>query len=179
MTRQVLLIRGVNVGTKNSLPMADLRAMLVELGCARVRTYLQSGNAVFDTKLRTAVLAPRVEALLERAMGRPIRTVLRTPAALRRVVEQNPFRDLETDPKHLCVTFFAGPPDPTELAPLTGRDWSPERFHVAGAELYTHHPGGQGRSPLAAALAKLGPRSGATTRNWNTVTNLLALAEED
>ena len=74
----VLLLRGVNVGTKNSLPMVELREMLTKLGCSGARTYVQSGNAVFGTKLDTDALTNAVEAALERKMGRPIATTLRT-----------------------------------------------------------------------------------------------------
>ncbi|HET9956116.1 MAG TPA: DUF1697 domain-containing protein, partial [Polyangiaceae bacterium] len=77
MTRYALLLRGVNVGTKNSLPMAELRSMLTKLGCADVQTYVQSGNAVFSTQLRQAALTHAVESALEGYMGRPIATTLR------------------------------------------------------------------------------------------------------
>jgi uncharacterized protein (DUF1697 family) len=135
MTRYVLLLRGVNVGTKNSLPMATLRTMLTEIGCADVQTYVQSGNAVFGTKLAQKALCEAIEAKLEGFMGRPIATTVRTLS------------------------------------------WGSELLQVVGKEIYTWHPDGQGRSPLAAALAKLPLRGAVTTRNWNTVQKLLAMLE--
>ncbi|MFZ5476065.1 MAG: DUF1697 domain-containing protein [Myxococcota bacterium] len=174
-TRHVLLLRGVNVGTKNSLPMAELRAMLASLGCTDVATYVQSGNAVLATTLPTDELTARIEAALGRYMGRPIATTLRTEADLRRVVERNPFPELVSQPSLLCVTFLSRTPTAPELAPLYGADFGEERFHVAGAEIYTWHPGGQGRSALAAALGKLRLPGAVTTRNWSTVTKLLEM----
>jgi uncharacterized protein (DUF1697 family) len=175
MTRYALLLRGVNVGTKNSLPMAELRAMLAKLGCTDVETYVQSGNAVFGTKLSPAALTRAIEASLERYMGRPIATTLRTKAQLQAIVDGNPFAKVATNPTYLCVTFLSHAPAKSELAPLHARSFEPELFQLAGKEIYTWHPNGQGRSPLAAALGKLPLRGAVTTRNWNTLLKLLEL----
>jgi uncharacterized protein (DUF1697 family) len=178
MTRYALLLRGVNVGTKNSLPMAELRAMLGKLGCADVRTYVQSGNAVFATKLAAGALTKAIERELERTMGRPIATTLRTRGDLKAIVDGNPFAGLATNPSNLCVTFLSNAPKTPEVAPLHARDWTPELFRVAGKEIYTWHPDGQGQSPLREALSKLPLRGAVTTRNWNTVSKLLEMLGE-
>lgn len=178
MTRYALLLRGVNVGTKNSLPMAELRAMLTKLGCTDVQTYVQSGNAVFATKLSAAELTKAIEAALQRYMGRPIATTLRTQRRLKAIVDANPFADVATSPAHLCVTFLSHAPTEAEIAPLRAQDWSPELFQAAGEEIYTWYPNGQGRSALAVALGKLRLRGAVTTRNWNTVQKLLEMLGE-
>jgi uncharacterized protein (DUF1697 family) len=170
--RYALLIRGINVGSKNSLPMVKLRSMLADLGCTDVQTYVQSGNTVFGTTLGEAELTKSVEAALAGYMGRPVATTLRTLAQLNAVIEGNPFAKVATVPKYLCVTFLTHVPTKAELAALYAQDWTPERFEVAGKEIYTWHPNGQGKSPLAAALAKLKLRGALTTRNWNTVLEL-------
>lgn len=175
MTRYALLLRGVNVGTKNSLPMAELRSMLTQVGCSDVQTYVQSGNAVFATKLGVGALTKAIEAALERYMGRPIATTLRTLEQMQAIVEANPFTQVATHSKYLCVTFLANAPTKAELAPLHVQDWKPELFQVAGKEIYTWHPNGQAKSPLAAALGKLRVRGAVTTRNWNTVEKLLQM----
>jgi uncharacterized protein (DUF1697 family) len=175
MARYALLLRGVNVGTKNSLPMADLRAMLEKLGCTDVKTYVQSGNAVFATKKTEAALTKAIEAELEKYMGRPIATTLRTREDLQAIVEGNPFEKVATEPKNLCVTFLSHVPKKTEVAPLAGKDWKPELYAVEGREIYTWHPNGQGKSLLAVALQKLPLQGAVTTRNWNTVLKLLEL----
>jgi len=164
--RYALLLRGVNVGPKNSLPMADLRGMLEDVGCTDVKTYVQSGNAVFETKLAEAKLTKAIEAALASYMGRPIATTLRTMKELEAIVANNPLPEHEDEPSRLCVTFLSHVPTKAELAPLAGKDFTPERFVARGREIYTWHPDGQGRSPLRGAV---------TTRNWNTVQKLLAM----
>jgi uncharacterized protein (DUF1697 family)/TfoX/Sxy family transcriptional regulator of competence genes len=178
LTRYVLLLRGVNVGAKNSILRADLRAMLSRLGCSDVTTYVQSGNAVFGTKSSTTALARGIERALERHMGRPIATALRTAAEMNAIIKRNPFGDVATKPAYLCVTFLSKAPTKTEVAPLLAQVWTPERVEVSGKEIYTWHPVGQARSPLAAALAKLPVRGAVTTRNWNTVLKLRELLSE-
>jgi uncharacterized protein (DUF1697 family) len=177
MVRYALLLRGVNVGTKNSLPMADLRAMLTKLGCADVQTYVQSGNAVFATKLTKTALTKAIEQALDESMGRPIATTLRTMDEMQAIIDTNPFVRVAKNPAYLCVTFLSVAPREAEVAPLHAEDWKPELFKVAGKEIYTWHPNGQGRSRLAAALAKLPLRGAVTTRNWNTVLKLRELVE--
>ena len=168
----------MNVGASNSLPMAELRAMLAALGCTGVRTYVQSGNAVFDTRLRRAELTKEIERALASYMGRPIATTLRTLPQLQAIVAANPFAELVADPARLCVTFLSTAPSTSEVGALHARDWAPERFHVVGEHIYTWHPNGQGRSPLAGALGKLPLRGAVTTRNWNTVGKLLEMLAE-
>jgi uncharacterized protein (DUF1697 family) len=179
VTRYVLLLRGVNVGTKNSLPMAELRTMLLKVGCGDVQTYVQSGNAVFGTKLGATELTKAIERSLERYMGRPIATTLRTCKQMKAIVEANPFASVATNPSNLCVTFLSTAPAKPEVAPLHARVWVPELFEVAGKEIYTWHPHGQGQSPLREALWKLPLRGAVTTRNWNTVMKLQELLDDD
>jgi uncharacterized protein (DUF1697 family) len=177
--RYALLIRGINVGAKNSLPMAELRAMLEKIGCTEVRTYVQSGNAVFATNLGEAELTKEVEVALERFMGRPIATTLRSQRELASILDGNPFGKVASDPARLCVTFLAVKPTKAEVAPLRDAEFAPELFHVAGKEIYTWHPNGQAKSPLAVALDKLKLRGAVTRRNWNTVQKLCDMLAED
>jgi uncharacterized protein (DUF1697 family) len=178
MTRYALLLRGVNIGAKNSLPMAELHAMLEKTGCTGVRTYVQSGNAVFRTALGEAALTGRIEAALARYMGRPIATTLRSLAQMNAIVAGNPFEDAVTNASLLCVTFLSRAPAKSQIAPLHAQDFGPELFRVSGREIYAWHPNGQGRSPLAAAIGKLPLRGAVTTRNWNTVSKLREMLGE-
>ena len=170
--KYVLLLRGVNVGTKNSLPMADLRAMLEKIGRTEVTTYIQSGNAALSTSLSKAKLLKACEQALAKYMGRPVATTVRTAAELDAIIAGNPFAGITTEPQYLCVTFLSGPPHARALATLNERDWSPEAFQVAGSEVYSWHPNGQGSSELAAALDKAKFDGTTTRRNWNTVLKL-------
>jgi len=174
--RWALLLRGVNVGKGNALPMADLRAMLEDLGCTEVRTYIQSGNAVFESRRGAAALTKGIEAALEAKMGRAIDTTLRTRDELRTVVTANPFPEIE-DPTRLVVTFLSEPPSNAGVAPVLDADWGDERIRVVGREIFCALPNGQARSPLATALGKLKLRGTVTTRNWWTVTVLMEMLD--
>jgi uncharacterized protein (DUF1697 family) len=103
---------------------------------------------------------------------------VRTAAELRTVVAGNPFGAVAQPPKYLCVTFLSHAPTKAELAPLEAQDWKPDLFQAVGREIYSWHPNGQGRSPLAAALTRLRLRGAVTTRNWNTVLKLLEMLGE-
>jgi uncharacterized protein (DUF1697 family) len=159
--------------------MAELRAMLEKIGCVGVETYVQSGNAVFGTKLGAAAFTEAIERAIELYMGRPVSTTLRTRAEMKAIIDGNPFARVATNPTHLCVTFLSNVPTKSEVAPLHARDFEPELYRVSGKEIYTWHPNGQGRSPLAAVLGKLKLRGAMTTRNWKTTLTLLDMLGED
>ena len=109
--------------------------MLQKVGASNVQTYIQSGNAVFDTRLDAEPLKRGIERSLERAMGRPIDTTLRDESQMKSIVAANPFPEKTADPARLCITFLSATPTATELAQLRERDWSPELVHVAGQEI--------------------------------------------
>lgn len=168
MNRHVLLLRGVNVGTNNSLRMEDLRAMLVAGGARDVVTYVQSGNAVFACEDVAALSRSLVPALVG-AMGRPVPFTLRDAREFSAIASAHPHAAEGRAHKTLCVTFLEHLPTAAELTPLTTPSFAPESLEVRGRELFTHHPNGQGKSPLAAALGRWSFRGAVTTRNWNTV----------
>ena len=167
----VALLRGVNVGGKNKLPMAQLRASFESLGCAEVRTYIQSGNVVFVSP--TPVDAASLERMVESDFGIAATVVLRTAGELRRVVRSNPYAS--ADPSTLHVGFFARKPSAAAVAALDGVSYLPDAFEVLGAELYLHLPNGMGRSKLPAYLDRR-LQVPVTVRNWKTVNKLLELA---
>jgi uncharacterized protein (DUF1697 family) len=170
----VALLRGINLGSKRRVAMADLRAWLTDLGYEDVRTLLQSGNAVFRSDKRPAVVRKEVEAALAEGAGFTVDCVFRTARELRAVVELNPFADIVTDPSRYVVSFLDVPGKWPEIDAAA---FEPERVHLAEREAYFWLPNGQMRSPILAAFPA---RKGevATVRNWNTVTKLLAMAEE-
>lgn len=179
MTRYVALLRGVNVGGHNKVPMASLRELMTGLGHADVRTLLQSGNAVFTSAGTDAsALARGLEGAIASRFGFEVRCTVRSAAELRDTVERCPFRPDDHDPAKLTVTFLAGPADSGTWGRLDPADYAPEQFRVGEREIYAHSPDGLGRSKLMPVLSRTGRDLGATTRNWNTVSRLLAMAEE-
>lgn len=171
----VALLRGVNLGAHNKVPMAGLRALIADLGAEEVQTYVQSGNVVFRSALPRAELARRIERELRARFGVDADVVLCTKAELARVIAGNPFADDEPDPKRLHVTFLAQAPDRSRVAGLKGEQFGPDRFHVTRAAVYLHTPGGYGRTKLGNTYFEKKLAVRATTRNWRTVTALAEL----
>jgi uncharacterized protein (DUF1697 family) len=170
----VALLRGINLASKRRVAMADLRAWLTELGYEDVRTLLQSGNVVFRTSKRPATVRKEMEAALAEGAGFHVDCVLRTAAELRAVVDANPLGDVAGDPSRYLVSFLDVP---GRWPPVDPAEFEPERVYLAEREAYFWVPGGIQKSKLLAAFPA---RKGevATVRNWNTVTKLLAIAEQ-
>jgi uncharacterized protein (DUF1697 family) len=178
MARQIALLRGINLASRNRVAMGELRELLTGHGYGDVRTLLQSGNVVLTSDLAPERLARALEEQIAAGLGVEPAVVVRTRDELAAVVERNPLGSVATDPKRYQVSFLSGEPDPGAVREIEAADVSPERFAVSGREIYTWHPDGIQRSPLLKLLSeeRLGVR--ATARNWNTVTKLLALAGE-
>lgn len=174
----IALLRGVNVGGKNKLPMKELAAIFVALGCHDVRTYIQSGNVVFRAAPAIWEALPGLvtHALRER-LGLDVPLVVRTLARWRRVVEENPFLAGDADRAKLHVAFLADEPAAARVAKLDPDRSPPDELAARGGEVYLHCPNGMARTKITTAYldGTLGTTS--TVRNWNTVTALLALAE--
>lgn len=178
MTRYVALLRGINVGGHRRVAMADLRALLAELGYEDVQTLLQSGNAVFTAKLEPERVTRDLEQRIEADLGVRTEIVVRTGEELAAVVERDPLGSVANDPKRYQVSFLSAAPDPGVASEIAALDLAPEQCVLSGREIYAWHPEGIHSSPLARLLS--GPRLGvsATARNWNTVTKLLAMTRE-
>ena len=171
MARLVALLRGINLGAKRRVPMADLRALMGELGYEDVRTVLQSGNVLF-TGAKGGAQAKLKSAIADR-FGFEVDVVLRTVAELEAVVAHDPFGDAADDLKRYFVVFLSGKPDAGRLAEIEAEDWSPDAFRAHGSELYAWCPDGMQGSRLMKALGKPGIAATATFRNMSTVKKLL------
>jgi uncharacterized protein (DUF1697 family) len=177
MTRRyVALLRGVNVGG-NTLPMERLRGTCAELGLRNARTYVQSGNLVFEA----AGLAERWAKVLEQALAGksrlPVTVLVRSGAEMAALVARNPFLQQKgVDPARLYVTFLKDVPAKTALTVLKALDAGPDRLSHAGREVYLRCPAGYGRSKLSNNVLEKVLGVAATTRNWRTVTTLAEMA---
>jgi uncharacterized protein (DUF1697 family) len=174
--RQVVLIRGINVGGHNRVGMAPLRELLAAHGHEDVRTLLQSGNVVLTSTATGAELERSLEQAIAAEMGVAPRVVVRTVDELAAVVERDPFGAVADQPKLYQVSFLSEPLAPEVAGELEAADVAPERVAVHGREIYAWHPGGVQRSPLVKLLTDRKLGVAATARNWNTVTKLLELA---
>lgn len=177
-TRQIALLRGINLG-RRAVGMAELRKALEQQGHEDVRTLLRSGNVVLTSAETASALEQRLERELTDAFGFSIPVVVRSRSELAKAIERNPLRDVADNPSRYTVTFFSGAIPAARIHELEQLVVAPEALAAAKRELYTWHPGGLARSALAAELARKKGGATGTSRNWNTVTKLLALADAD
>lgn len=173
--RQLALIRGINVGRAKRVAMADLRALVGDLGYIDVRTVLNSGNVVFtvpDTVRGDA--GARIGKALASRLGVSARVTVLTAAELAAVVIDNPLREVADNPSRLLVTVLTNPADRTRLKPLAQQDWAPETLAIGVRVAYLWCPEGILVSRLSGAVDRvLG--DAATSRNWTTITKLHAI----
>jgi uncharacterized protein (DUF1697 family) len=175
----VALLRGINVGGRNKIPMAELRSLLSSLGLEDVVTYIQSGNVVFRSASGdTHEIAASIEHAIVEAFGFKAVALTRTPAELGEIVDSNPYLTGETDLAKLHVVFLDRPPGADAVAELDPRRSPPDEFYVRGREIYLHLPNGAGRSKLTIAYFERRLAAAATARNWNTLLKLHALARQ-
>ena len=177
MARLIVLLRGVNLVSRNRISMADLREALEEAGFEDVATYVQSGNVVVTSKASAKQVRSDVERLLADQFDLDVTFVVRTRAELAAVVKRNPFGKVATNPKLYQVTFLEKAPTAELLRKLEAIAAGKEQVAHIGRELYAWHPDGVARSKLAALMAGKGLGVTATARNWRTVTKLLELAD--
>jgi uncharacterized protein (DUF1697 family) len=179
MTSYIALLRGVNVGGHKRIAMADLRALVTELGFAGPRTLLQSGNLVFESDTRApAQLERRLEAGCRDGLGMDVDFFVRSAREWAAVVTCNPFPDeAEHDPGHLLVMLLKKPAGSSSAKRLQEAIAGREIVRARGRELYITYPDGIGRSRLTNAVIEkhLGTRG--TARNWNTVRKLAAAVD--
>jgi uncharacterized protein (DUF1697 family) len=168
----VALLRGINVAGKNMLPMKDLAAMFAAAGCTDVRTYIQSGNVIFEAAAGAAGIADTITANIEKRFGYRIPVIIRTSQQLLKTIRGNPFLPAVEDQRWLHVYFLANSPNARAIAGLDPGRSAPDVFHVRGQEIYLHLPNGMGRSKLTNAYFDSKLSTVSTARNWATVLKL-------
>lgn len=176
----ISMLRGVNVGPHNRIKMDDLRSLYQSLGLEGPRTYVQSGNVIFRTKEKNlARLSKKIQDAIEKKCKCRPDVILRTTDELRKAIAVSPFADRpELEPGKILVTFLAAEPLREAQANLAKFKEYPEELHLKGHELYIYFPNGAGKSKLPwSSVEKLFKVTG-TARNWNSVTKMLAMAEE-
>jgi uncharacterized protein (DUF1697 family) len=168
----VALLRGVNVGGNNCVPMKELAQIFVDAGCTDVRTYIQSGNVVFRATRAVAESLPsRITEQIATRFGCRIPLVLRTAEQLAAAVRNNPFREMPEQKLH--IYFLASLPDASRVAQLDPDRSKPDTFVVHGREIYLYLPNGMGRSKLTNAYFDSKLATTSTARNWRTTLKLL------
>ena len=179
MAAQIILLRGINVGGKRKLPMADLKQLLTKLGCTDVRTYVQSGNAVLNHTDKPKALAQRIAAGIEKQFSLDVPTQVLIAKQLKGIIAKNPFiKENGIDVTKLHVTFLDRIPKADDVAKIKEGGYDNDRFIIDGNVAYLHCPVDYGHTKLNNTFFEKKLNSRATTRNWRTVNELLRMAEE-
>ena len=188
MATHVALLRGINLGGRNKVAMADLRALVAGLGHTGVSTYIQSGNVLFTAPddADCAATARVITEAIATTLGVTSPVVVVTRHELAQILADNPFPD-EPDPRRVHAVVLSEPPWPELTDKLdaarakSAAAGGTDEVVAVGRTLYLHTPAGYGRSVLAEALLRVvsSPKSGATgtARNWATMTKLLELCD--
>lgn len=169
MTAWIALLRAVNVGGTGKLAMSELTAMCGELGFASTKTYIASGNVVFESRKSEAAIKTALEKRLAVYAGKPVGVLVRSAAEMAQVLADNPFPKLA--PNRTMALFLDHAPPADTLKTIRGQ--KDEKIHLGRREIYVHYGEGMGQSKLAIPAARSG-----TARNMNTVAALVKMSGE-
>lgn len=183
MTQYVVLLRGINVGGKNKIKMADLREALGNMGLAKVQTYIQSGNILCESDEDEATLRQKIEQMIETVFGLSITAIIRTVHELKRIVERCPFSEEQvieakasSGVESLYVTMLLDLPDAERVEKLKTFDFKDDLYKVEDRDVFLLFYRSIRDSKLAVQVEKLGVPT--TTRNWNTIHKIIALSDK-
>ena len=177
--RHIALLRGINVGGKNMLPMKELSKMFEQAGCTAVTTYINSGNVAFSASPATLKSLPAlVTSQIEKQFGHKVPLVLRSGAQLANAIAANPFPDAMPSPKTLSVLFLRDLPTPAAVSQLDPNRSPGDTYQIIGHEIYCYTPNGQADTKLTNAYFDSKLATVSTGRNWATVLKLYAMTGE-
>jgi uncharacterized protein (DUF1697 family) len=175
MTIYIALIRGINVGGKNKVLMAELKRALDVIGLGRVQTYIQSGNVLFESAEGAELLRPRIEGEIQKAFSIATTVVLRTAEQLKQIIANCPYSASSLlEGESIQVSVLTEAPSQKAMDILTANGTDIDEYHIHGEEIYFLFRQSMLDSKLAKSLQKLGGT--ATSRNWNTIIKLDSLA---
>ncbi len=179
MQTYIALLRGINVSGQKLIRMADLKTLVEELGFGQVRTYIQSGNVLFEhASADPKVLARQIEEKLLGQYDFEVHVIVKTPAELEAILHSNPFLNGRSeDPSRLYVTLLAAVPAQQNSDKLKASDYAPEEFVLDGDTVYFYSPQGYGNAKMSNNFFESKLKVIATTRNWKTMNRLLELSE--
>jgi len=177
----ISLLRGINVGGHNKVPMERLCALCEGLGFEQVKTFIQSGNVVFKAvKVTPAELSLKIEKKILAEFGFPVSVVTRTPEELGKAIAGNPFvKESKAEPAKVHIAFLSEAPKAEALKKLETLATKTEQLRYADREIYLYYRDGMGKAKLTGAVIERVLGVAATARNWNTVTKLYEMAAEE
>ena len=180
MNTFISMLRGINVGGQKTIRMAELKSLYESLDLVNVKTYVQSGNVIFDSlEPDAAKLAELIEAQIEQTFGYFVAVFMREANDFERIVNRNPFlHERHEDPNKRHVTFLYRRPSESKLSHLSLPTGAGDEFMVGEKEIFLFCPNGYGRTKLSNHFFERKLDTPATTRNWKTVEALHKMAHE-
>ena len=173
------MLRGINVSGQKMIKMTELKAVYESLHLTSVKTYIQSGNLVFQSKSDDSLsIETSIEKSIEKSFGYSVTVVLRRPAELRKIINKCPFLGaVRKDDGTLYVTFLKERPGSSLVKAIAQVPVkTADAYEIAGSEVYIHCPNGYGKTPFANNFFEKHLQARATTRNWKTVQTLLTMS---
>ena len=178
MSTHIAILRGINVAGARKLPMKELKELFEKLKCGNVRTYIQSGNVVFECAKLNAAFTAKVEAAIKKRYDYDVPVLVRSLEEMKLVTTANPYlkrKGIGFDKLH--VTFLADEPNKSDVEKIAGTTFANDSFELIGYEVYVHCPDGYGNPKLNNTWFENRLKVSATTRNWRTVHELVRMGE--
>jgi|SRR6056297_1439722 len=174
MNRRIAVLRGINVGGRRKILMADLKALFVTMGFSNISTYIQSGNVFFDSfsEMNNLNLAKKIKHAIKKAFDFDVPVIVRTPTEIEEAINKNPFYSADTDIGHLHLTFLGEEPADEQIAEAEAHTFSPDKFSIQGKHVFIYCEGKYHKSKLTNSFFEKKLKVNATTRNWKTVLKL-------
>jgi len=179
MNSYIAFIRGVNVGGSKKIKMTDLVRACESAGLQNVRTYLQSGNVVFNSLISGVdILSQMIQLIIQQRFDLSISVILRTPGDLQQIICRNPFSSDDLPPDKLSVTFLSGIPEGSRVDRLRGVKDPVDKFFIVDREIYLYCPKGFARTRFTNGYFEKYLAVAGTARNWRTVKSLFKMTNE-
>jgi uncharacterized protein (DUF1697 family) len=173
----IALFRGINVGGNNILPMLELVEVLEDIGLSNIKTYIQSGNVVFQSKeINSVELSQKICAAIEKRRGFVVQVIILDINDLNNAIASNPFAGIEVEPNTLHCFFLSSLPENPNLKTLESIKKDSEQFRLIDKVFYLYAPEGIGRSKLATKVEKTFGVA-VTARNWRTVSKIMEMVK--
>lgn len=179
MTKYISILRGINVGGKRKILMADLKSLYESLGFKGITTYIQSGNVVFesDNNQGQKEIGLNIEQVIKTNYDFAVPVIVRTVQEFENIITNNPFlKNKEVDNERLHLTYLAEIPAPEKIKNLKKLDFQQEKFEIIGNNVFIYCTEKYSDSKLGNNFLEKKLKTTATTRNWKTVNKLYDIA---
>ena len=177
MEIKIAFLRGINVGGKRKILMADLKAMFLKIGFQKVETYIQSGNIIFQSAINNSDIENKLEKEISTEFGLDVPVIVRSAKDLKNLIQNNPYYSSESDINTLHLTFLKADPNPKDVDAISSLSFEPDLFTIEKKEIYIFCEGKYHQSKLTNDFFEKKLKVQTTTRNWKTVLKLLDLVE--